>query len=238
MSKRFDKKDWYDDLKKAMDAKKINPSTYSAMITPDDAKLYWRRQQSVYDDYIRMMQDQMYAQIKAQSITSIYGNTIFGTWQDDSAYTPKSYQCPESKVTVPENIIPGDGRMVGYIEAYRAWKLNLSKGRLTSDSFDEVIWEPRKPVKASGSKCMFNTSKGIGIYAAKERDLILKDYEPRDKTIFIIGKVALWGAIKEHEKGYRAEWAYPLEFLKITNVAPELEFTLLRALSDIYLPRR
>ena len=162
---------------------------------------------------------------------------------------PVKDDTPKSDIQLPDNILPGDGRMIGYIEGYRAWRFNLNQARLRSDNFGEVVWEPKKPIKAT-FQGKTQVGKGAGIYASKDRELIENDYVPKKITDplsylssrtdkpYVIGKIALWGAIKEHKNGYRAEYAYPLEFLKITNVAPELEFVLLRALSEIYLPRK
>ncbi len=144
--------------------------------------------------------------------------------------------CPTSEVKLPDGILPGDGKAVGYIHGYRAWKLRIKEGRLFSDSILAHEWEPKKPKKAEDQKVGFG--KGAGLYAAKTLELLQTEYDnPGITDTYVIGKVALWGQIKEHQKGYRAEWAYPVSFLKITNVARELEIPLLRALSEIYLAR-
>jgi len=58
-----------------------------------------------------------------------------------------------------------------------------------------------------------------GIYAAKSLDLAASYLPPALRKIYgvqltrtrcVIGKVALWGVVIEHEKGYRAQYAKPL----------------------------
>jgi hypothetical protein len=188
--------------------------------------------QAVKDEYMR----QMYRQMQVPN------------WLFDKRKPPDpNRKPPKSDIKLPEGILPGDGKAVGYIYGYRAWKLDLKTARLRSDNFDHQ-WEPKVPQQAidKGGEI----GKGAGIYAAKEIGPIEHDYEKlkhvdsivallgyQESPLYVIGKVALWGAIKEHKKGYRAEYAYPSSFLKVTNVAKELEVTLLRAIAEIYLPR-
>ena len=192
-----------------------------------------------YTPMMRMQMDALRYGFGSQSFASLY----FGQPEPIKDDTPKS------DIKLPDNILPGDGKMIGYLEGYRAWRFNIKEARLRSDNFDEVVWQPKIPIKAT-FQGKTQVGKGAGIYASKDRELIEKDYDPKKITDplaylssktdkpYVIGKIALWGAIKEHKNGYRAEYAYPLEFLKATNVAPELEFVLLRALSEIYLPRK
>ena len=52
-----------------------------------------------------------------------------------------------------------------------------------------------------------------GIYAVKNLNNVVVEYRDTWSDFPIIfGKVALWGKIIEHEKGYRAEFAYPQVF--------------------------
>ena len=191
---------------------------------------------------------QHYDQMKSYYNAMMFGQAI----SPQSLYQqsePVKDDTPKSDLNIPEGILPGDGRMIGYLEGYRAWRFSFKEARLRSDNFDEVVWQPKIPIKAT-FQGKAQVGKGAGIYASKDIELIEKDYDPnkivdtinfyssRSDKSYVIGKIALWGAIKEHKNGYRAEYAYPLEFLKVTNVAPELEFVLLRALSEIYLPRK
>lgn len=63
-------------------------------------------------------------------------------------------------------------------------------------------WEPGQPIVGYFHDGM-PRAHGAGIYAMKEC--------PDECTTDVIGKVALWGSVVEHEHGYRARYAYPLE---------------------------
>jgi hypothetical protein len=74
-------------------------------------------------------------------------------------------------------------------------------------------------------------------------DFILEEYsgwpyvESNKSNVF--GKVALWGAIIEHKNGYRAEYAYPLEFCSVAerNTKHAMEKHIIQHLNETYLPR-
>lgn len=80
-----------------------------------------------------------------------------------------------------------------------------------------------------------------GFYALKEPDL------PSLRTFFdpiyhvVMGLVALWGEVKEHEHGWRAEFAYPLGFIDsfwASHMAPIYEvpvWTLEESLEHLQL---
>ena len=57
-----------------------------------------------------------------------------------------------------------------------------------------------------------NEACSCGIYGAKSLDELVNEYKLSIGDHTILGKVALWGKIIEHERGYRAEFAYPLGF--------------------------
>lgn len=56
-----------------------------------------------------------------------------------------------------------------------------------------------------------------GIYAVKSFRLVF-DYVV-EHPWYVFGKVALWGKVIEHEKGYRAEFAYPLGFYEDIGIS-------------------
>lgn len=99
--------------------------------------------------------------------------------------------------------IPGLGEVAGCVVAWRAW--NDSPEGLRSVTMKETIWKPGEVMTACcmddmcGSHERFGTS---GIWALKAR--------PDFGTVW--GKVALWGEVIEHEKGYRCEHSYPIAF--------------------------
>ena len=49
-----------------------------------------------------------------------------------------------------------------------------------------------------------------GVYALKRKE-DLADSSSDDEHEVVFGKVALWGKVIEHAKGYRAQFGYPLE---------------------------
>lgn len=191
--------------------------------------------QAHIEELMRKFQLSQMAQMQSMALRGLHGIQ----WPLEEKLDPNR-GAPKSEVEL-KGILPGDGKAVGYIYGYRAWYLDITVGVLQSDNFVHK-WEPKVAQRAEDKKSDFG--KGAGIYAAKELAQIEASYKPNPvEAIFsksrpyVIGKVALWGAIKEHKKGYRAEWAYPVQFLKIYNVAPHLEVSLLRVLSEMYLPR-
>jgi len=97
--------------------------------------------------------------------------------------------------------LPGFENPVGYIVGIRQWI--YSNGLLRSIIMQDYYWLPHETPKAIKADCgMFVF---VGYYAAKPEHKELLAYSG-----VITGTVALWGEIHEHEKGYRAEYAYPL----------------------------
>ena len=103
--------------------------------------------------------------------------------------------------------IPGLGEVTGCVVAWRAW--NISQDGLLSSVTMRTIWKPTEVMRAC---CMDNSCGGhddrqdmCGLWAMKERP----DFGA------VIGRVALWGEVIEHEKGYRAEYAYPISLLNL-----------------------
>jgi len=112
-----------------------------------------------------------------------------------------------------------------YITGYRIWRISPD-AELVSYS-QSTVWEPGIPVKAfcrleltllllyGGGYYLDHSTHKCGIYAYNNFD-ILCQYLYFEKPVFfysrrfVIGKVALWGKVFEHELGYRAEYAYPL----------------------------
>lgn len=66
-----------------------------------------------------------------------------------------------------------------------------------------------------------------GVYACSYRP----KRPPRDRHKQLTGKVALWGRVVRHERGYRAQYGYPLTLgLRVSNIRSEV----LRSLLDGY----
>ena len=96
--------------------------------------------------------------------------------------------------------LPGFENPIGYIKGVRQWAVydNLLNSVVVAD----YLWEPWKVVE--------NVAAVYGIHAAKPEHESLLEYERYPCSIVITGRVALWGKVIEHEKGYRAQYAYPL----------------------------
>src|SRR3990172_6463498 len=127
--------------------------------------------------------------------------------------------------------LPGLGDCYGYVEGYRYW---LWEGRLRSLVTD-TFWHQHQALEARDiTKSLttpppgWPTQNGLpsmmiysiyhpGIHAYKSR--------PEDNIYWsawsVLGRVALWGTIVEHEDGYRAQFAYPVEFLELNYRTPE-----------------
>ena len=94
--------------------------------------------------------------------------------------------------------------VAGPIVAYRAWQLTQNESsqlRLRS-MVVKATWVPFSPIRGSPAQPYH------GVYALKTL-AALREYG-KESVPEMYGAVALWGAVIEHELGYRAEWAYPL----------------------------
>ena len=118
------------------------------------------------------------------------------------------------------------------IQAWRCWFVvpeNKTSGplRLASVVYGD-LWEPKKEHKArcrpaeSASEGWHDPparTHGCGIYGVKTQEQVNRYYrsgEYRSRFEYteiyrVIGLVALWGKIVPGEKGYRAEYAYPIK---------------------------
>lgn len=126
--------------------------------------------------------------------------------------------------------LPGIGECFGYIEGYRYWELDGLMRGIGAGSV--VYWVPG--VAMIGKKRrnetlwwpQFFDDPPPGVYAMRDE----LPHHPGENFVragdereFIYGRVALWGTVVEHEKGYRAQYAYPLELIASTNKARDLE---------------
>lgn len=108
------------------------------------------------------------------------------------------------------------------IIAYRTWRIDRATGFLQS-LFARTLWYPGIPLKAvnqynprlnttcprHGAHCEIIDCI-VGVYAMKHKnDLLPPTYSHGGH---IMGKVALWGRIQEHQYGYKAAQAYPMSF--------------------------
>lgn len=96
------------------------------------------------------------------------------------------------------------------VVAWRTWGLRRMKRgglRLQPVTGRGGPWEPQDPVHALCRRRFHQAPKPecrCGLYASRGVDLLRR---APDGTV--IGSVALWGRVVEHEMGYRGEFAYP-----------------------------
>jgi hypothetical protein len=110
------------------------------------------------------------------------------------------------------------------ILGWRAWRLlrNSTGDLRIVPSTPRAAWEPREPVRAtcSGSHTrlymVFNPELAAshhspepgctcGIHSMKDAARLAR----AGRSTAVIGRVAMWGRVIEHSKGFRAELAYP-----------------------------
>lgn len=95
------------------------------------------------------------------------------------------------------------------ILAYRAWR--IAENLLHSCTSD-CAWQPRERMDA---RCSYGIEHArvpawdcqCGFYAYKTDAALTRSRYARGRIV--IGRVALWGRVVDHDHGYRAEHAYP-----------------------------
>lgn len=126
--------------------------------------------------------------------------------------------------------LPGRGRTFGYYTGYRAWRVEHKElcSLFITDSWpkNETCIALRKagPVSAD-----------LGIHIQAHRNDAEKFLGVLSLNMFwsciVVGRVAFWGHVVEHEKGWRAQYAYPLCLVAVDDFAP---FGLVQAILDAY----
>jgi YD repeat-containing protein len=93
--------------------------------------------------------------------------------------------------------------VAGPILGWRLWR-TTPDGTLMS-VYKDVFWRAGTPLRANPR------NRGEGVYALKDRTkLDGHGYTlTADQSGMVVGQVALWGTVIEHELGYRAQYAYP-----------------------------
>jgi len=134
--------------------------------------------------------------------------------------------------------LPGIGEAFGYIEGYRYWAVHncllvgLGAGGRTPwvpsvaiQGKDRSTWEDSMLASILGK---FHPP---GVYAMRDElphrpstEFVAKN----DTREIIYGRVALWGTVVEHEKGYRAQYGYPVELIASTD--PDRDLAMLNFL--------
>lgn len=98
--------------------------------------------------------------------------------------------------------------VAGPILAWRVWRAFPDGALYSVVERTNVPWPAGQPIAASLAPAADNP---YGIYAVKSEALMpeLRGYTAQPPAVIVRGQVALWGKVIEHEKGYRAEYAYP-----------------------------
>jgi hypothetical protein len=104
--------------------------------------------------------------------------------------------------------------MAGPLIGWRLWRVT-KKQKLQSLSYGHV-WTPGKPMV--GDPRPGNTH---GVYAMKARGDV-ESFPSAETSDTVLGEVALWGRIIEHEHGYRAQFGYPLRLhMRVASPMPK-----------------
>jgi hypothetical protein len=101
------------------------------------------------------------------------------------------------------------------IRAWRAWRSSAeADGSLVLQSLTHAgggtRWPPGDTLQAGCAVKAHQAPNGActcGIYAHKTREAAIAQAAGAAGTV--VGEVELWGAVVEHEHGYRAQWARP-----------------------------
>lgn len=96
---------------------------------------------------------------------------------------------------------------VGEIIAYRCWRY---RGVFVQSVTLPHVWPPGEPMVASYPSGDWETHLA-GIHAWKDKRAMLT-YAAASGGTLVMGRVALWGTVYEHERGYRAEYARIVAF--------------------------
>lgn len=103
------------------------------------------------------------------------------------------------------------------IRAWRCWRYGTRTGHLES-TIRSTLWLPCERLTA---QCLCGTAGSIrckhapnedcscGIYAWLDRADLHRLVRIEDETVPVWGEVSLWGDIVQHERGVRAQYAYP-----------------------------
>jgi ribosomal protein S27AE len=115
---------------------------------------------------------------------------------------------------------------VAPLVGWRRWTVPMFRDVLLSNN--EIEWKPGEKLVATHTpvalavKCTGDEHCSCGIYAYKTREQAQNEENPPDKTMHIWGEVYLWGRVVEHEKGFRAQFAYPKAFVADSDIARKM----------------
>jgi hypothetical protein len=103
-------------------------------------------------------------------------------------------------------------RLTEPVHGFRTWTLAGSRDaadvRLFPIADTARPWPVRRPIRAECARRRHHRVPALdctcGIHATSEADLLRRTRDPA-----VLGTIALWGRIAEHEHGLRAEYGYP-----------------------------
>ena len=111
--------------------------------------------------------------------------------------------------------LAGDLQQTTGLEPILAWRTWALTGH--RDGTDLLLrpvagrsrpWKPMQPVEAACKHARMHAAPHIectcGLHGTHELDILRRTRCPA-----VLGRVALWGRVIEHELGYRAQYAYP-----------------------------
>jgi hypothetical protein len=107
---------------------------------------------------------------------------------------------------------PADRTFMEPILAWRAWALSTDRD-WTEPRLRPVVgsprpWPPLEPARAACRRFRRHPTPDVGctcgLHALVEPEALRWTRDP-----VVVGTVALWGRVVEHERGYRAEFGYP-----------------------------
>lgn len=112
-------------------------------------------------------------------------------------------------------VIPSSGNTEGpaperseEIIGWRTWRLEVVDSQLwLRSAVVAVYWQPGHALEACYLPPPAGAAHGPGIYAAKSEAGAMEALSNWSGSVY--GTVALWGAVIEHDSGYRAQYAYP-----------------------------
>ena len=111
-------------------------------------------------------------------------------------------------------------RVAEYAEGWRVWCVQeTGAGLRLASVIHEADW-PRRTDLIAACDLVEHIAPDVectcGIHAADEPALLWTYLHGRDEPATVarvLGRVALWGRVVEHEHGWRAERAFPLSFV-------------------------
>ena len=103
-------------------------------------------------------------------------------------------------------------RLIEPVDAWRTWKLTGRRDgtnlRLRPVTGRAKPWHPLRPAEAVCKMGRMHSAPNVdctcGLHGCHDPELLR-----RTKSPAVLGRVALWGRVVEHELGYRAQFGYP-----------------------------